>query len=133
MFPEYFDSFKKCGIVGQVLTGNRGKNIKLNTVSIREFSPKDFKGVDDAPYGGGPGMVMRPDVLKNALLKGVVEPGNYGEDFREQLHIVYPGPRGITWNFKKCKEFAKTHWSENTEKDLVFICGRYEGIDERLR
>ena len=76
-------------------------------------------------------MVMRADVLKEALMKGIVEEGNYGEDFKNKLHVVFPGPRGKTWDNSYCKDFAKRFSTEGS-KDLVFICGRYEGIDERF-
>ena len=101
-------------------------------ISLRNFSPKDFKGVDAAPFGGGAGMVMRPDVLKNSLIEGIVKPGNYGENYKEKLHIVFPNPRGKVWNNDSCKSFAQSAWSEDSKKDIVFICGRYEGIDQRF-
>ena len=132
LFPEYFTAFKEVGVAGQALSGNRGRGFELNTVLLRDYSPKDFKGCDDAPYGGGAGMVLRADVLKNALQKGVIESGEYGEDWREKLHIICPTPRGKTWNNELCKQFASTVWSEENPKDLVVVCGRYEGLDERF-
>lgn len=131
LFPNYFDSLINFGITGSALRGERGSGIEIKTVQLRNYTPKDYKGVDDSPFGGGAGMVMRADVLKEALMKGVVEEGNYGEDFRTKLHVVFPGPRGKTWNNSYCKEFASRFTHENS-KDLVFICGRYEGIDERF-
>ncbi len=132
LFPDYFKPLKELGVIGQTLQGDRGRGIELETVQISHFSPRSFKGVDAAPYGGGPGMVMRPDVLKEAILKGVVESGNYGQSWRERLHVVYTGPRGKVWNNISCKNFAKSYLVPESEKDLVFICGRYEGIDERF-
>lgn len=131
MFPNYFDSLINFGITGAALRGERGNPIEIKTVQLRNYTPKDYKGVDDAPYGGGAGMVMRADVLKEALIKGVVEAGAYGEDFRSKLHVVFPGPRGKTWDNGYCKDFA-ARFSCSDSKDLVFICGRYEGIDERF-
>jgi len=76
-------------------------------------------------------MVMRPDILETALLEGVVAQGAYDqEQIKEQLTIVCPGPRGTPWKNKVAKDFAVNHLAG--EKDLVFICGRYEGIDERF-
>lgn len=132
LFPEYFKPFIEVGVAAQALQGLRGEKRELNTVLLREYSPKGHKGVDDAPYGGGPGMVMRADVLKEALMKGVVQAGNYGEDFREKLHIVYTGPRGKVWNNQYCQDFANRFLTSDDSKDLVFICGRYEGVDERF-
>ena len=135
MFDSYFDKFTDLGVVGQTFRGDRGGEIsfELIPVSLPEFSPKGFKGVDGAPFGGGVGMIMRPDVLKEALLKGIVEAGNYSaENWREDIHIVCPAPRGRTWNHREAVSFAKEHFSVSSKKDLVFICGRYEGIDERF-
>ena len=131
LFPNYFDSLINFGITGAALRGERGNRIEVNTVQLRNYAPKDYKGVDDSPYGGGAGMVIRADVLKDALLNGVVEPGEYGDGYRNKLHIVFPGPRGRTWTNSYCKEFAN-RFSEDTSKDIVFICGRYEGVDERF-
>lgn len=131
LFPEYFEPLKNCGITGSALRGERDVSLEIHCVDPRHFTPKSFKGVDDAPYGGGPGMVMRADVLKDTLYNGIVIPHYSGEDVKERLHIVFPGPRGKTWNNTYCKDFARRFSLEST-KDLVFICGRYEGIDERF-
>ena len=100
LFPDFFNPFLESGVAGAALRGERGQKFEVNMVSLREFSPKNFKGVDAAPFGGGAGMVMRPDVLKNAIIEGIVEPGGYGEDFKNKLHIIFPNPRGKTWNNK---------------------------------
>ena len=131
LFPEYFSPLLNFGITGSALRGERGQKIEVHTVQLRNFTPKDYKGVDDSPYGGGAGMVMRADVLKAALMDGIVGPGNYGDNWKEKLHVVFPGPRGKTWNNEYCKNFAE-RFSAEKAKDLVFICGRYEGIDERF-
>ena len=131
LFPNYFDSLINFGITGSALRGERGAGIEIKTVQLRNYTPKDYKGVDDSPYGGGAGMVMRADVLKEAFLKGVVLEGNYGENFKSKLHVIFPGPRGKTWDNSYCKDFA-SRFSKEDSKDLVFICGRYEGIDERF-
>jgi tRNA (guanine37-N1)-methyltransferase len=87
----------------------------------------NYKAVDDTPYGGGPGMVMRPDVLANAFQEGVMIPGGYTD--KSQLTVIYTSPRGVPWNNQVAREFGT---QTMTDKDLVFICGRYEGIDERF-
>ncbi len=135
MFETYFEKFTDLGVIGQTFRGDRGGDIsyELIPVSLPSFSPKGFKGVDGAPFGGGVGMIMRPDVLKDALIKGVVEAGEYDkEKFREELHIVCPAPRGKVWSHEVAVDFAKKNFSKESKKDLVFICGRYEGIDERF-
>lgn len=130
LFPDYFDSLINSGIVGQALRGERGKAPEIITVQLRNFTTNDYKGVDDSPYGGGPGMVIRADVLKRSL-EYVVMAGNYGSDYKGKLHVVFPSPRGAVWSNSSAKEFAGQFSNENS-KDLVFICGRYEGIDERF-
>ncbi len=140
LLPEFFTPFLGLGVIGAALRGERGKKVEVELVPLSEYSPKSFKGVDGAPFGGGGGMVMRADVLKNALLKGVVEAGGYGGDYKKKLHVIYPGPKGKTWNNDVCKSLAKKLWSQESSsekaqamsKDMVFICGRYEGIDQRF-
>ncbi|MEE2742968.1 MAG: tRNA (guanosine(37)-N1)-methyltransferase TrmD [Bdellovibrionota bacterium] len=131
LFPDFFESFLETGLAGQALRGKRGVDLSVELVQLRDFSESSYKGVDDAPYGGGPGMVMRPDILKRAFLEGVIEKGQYGEDYKDKLHVVFPGPRGKRWNQEVCVDFSKRIWGEES-KDLVFICGRYEGVDERF-
>ena len=133
MFENYFIPLKEYGVLGSALRNERGGGIEFEMipVNLSPFNPKGFKGVDDAPFGGGVGMIMRSDILKEALLKGVVEPGGY-KDIKKELHIVCPSPRGKTWNNELAQEFAAKNLHPDSEKDLVFICGRYEGIDERF-
>lgn len=134
LFPNHFEALTEGGVVAQALTGMRdlpGGNIKLELLQLRDFSPKDYKGVDDKPYGGGQGVVMRADVLKNAL-DAIMEKGEYTGEILDNLHIVYTSPRGKTWSATYAREFAGLHWNKKSDKDLVFICGRYEGIDERF-
>ncbi|MDP7319210.1 MAG: tRNA (guanosine(37)-N1)-methyltransferase TrmD [Bacteriovoracaceae bacterium] len=135
MFDSYFDSFLEYGVLASVFKGERGGDIKFSfhSVSIPQYCKKGFKGVDDSPFGGGVGMIMRADVLKSALLEGVVAAGAYDpQKIKEQLHIVCPAPRGEVWSHEKAKEFATNYLSSKSDKDIVFICGRYEGIDERF-
>lgn len=139
LFPSYFDAFKEFGVVGKLLRRERKANgtdeIEFHVVSLSDYSDKGFKGVDDAPYGGGPGMVLRADVLKRALLEGVVEKGNYGVDFKQKLKVIFTGPRGKKWVQQGAQNMCQDFFSTNgiyANQDLVFIAGRYEGIDERF-
>lgn len=132
LFPEFFKPFLECGIAGQAFRGDRSEGdykFEVHTINIRDYSQTKYKSVDDSPYGGGPGMVMRADILKDALIKGVVEANGYKG--LEDLHVVYTSPRGRVWNNKVAREFGTGPLSENG-KDIVFICGRYEGVDERF-
>ena len=123
LFPSYFNEFFEKGVIGRVFAD---KKAQYETLYLGDYSPKDFKGVDDSPYGGGPGMVMRADVLK-ACLDDIVKKGGY-TDIQSDLEVIYTAPRGEVFTNLKAHEVAST----TLEKDLVFICGRYEGIDERF-
>lgn len=129
LFPEFFNPLLACGIAGQALRGERSGEIQFEviTVNIRDWGMGNYKAVDDTPYGGGPGMIMRPDVLAEAFKNGVMIPGGYAS--KDELTVIYTSPRGVVWNNEVAREFAVTQLSQ---KDLVFICGRYEGIDERF-
>lgn len=131
LFPEYFKPLLDCGIAGSALRGERSQEIKFEVqfVNIRDYSTTKYKSVDDTPYGGGPGMVMRADILRDALMKGVVHAGGY-ED-KSQLQVIFTSPRGRVWNNKLARSFGREVLSHPT-KDVVFICGRYEGVDERF-
>lgn len=131
LFPEMFKPFLECGIAGSAFRGERseGFQFELHFVNIRDYSTTKYRSVDDSPYGGGPGMVMRADILRDALVKGVQEAGEYNS--LEELEIIYTSPRGTVWNNKVARDFG-THVLGGTDKDVVFIAGRYEGIDERF-
>jgi tRNA (guanine37-N1)-methyltransferase len=133
MFPGYFAPLQEYGVVGSALRNERcdSGEFEFNTVYIADYCKKSFKGVDDSPFGGGVGMIMRPDVLENALLQGVVETGGYS-DIKSELEIVCPAPRGVVWGHTEARNFAQEALSFDVDKDIVFVCGRYEGIDERF-
>ncbi len=134
LFPEYFEPFLSYGVISKAFDSKDSK-ASLNFVQLRDFTKNSYKGVDDSPYGGGPGMVMRADILEKALLDGVVGAGGYSvTNFRDQLDIINFSPRGARWSSVKAREFANNYFIKNNviDKDIVFICGRYEGIDERF-
>lgn len=127
LFPEYFTPLMEAGVVGQALSNKRTTEdfeFVVHFLNPREFAKNNYKGVDDTPYGGGPGMVMRADILADTV-------NSIGP--RESLHIVYTAPRGKVWDDADARAFADKFYNPAKEgKDLVFICGRYEGIDERF-
>jgi tRNA (guanine37-N1)-methyltransferase len=129
LFPEFFAPLVSCGIAGQAFRGERSENVKfqIKTINIRDWGMGNYKAVDDTPYGGGPGMIMRADVMAEAFNEGILKAGGYSD--RSELHVIYTSPRGRVWNNEIAREFASTTM---IEKDLVFVCGRYEGIDERF-
>lgn len=130
LFPEMFKPFLECGIAGSALRGERAESLKFEVhfVNIRDYSTTKYKSVDDTPYGGGPGMVMRADILRDALVKGVQEAGGYHS--LSELQVIYTSPRGKVWDNKVAREFGVS--TLGGEKDVVFVAGRYEGIDERF-
>ncbi|HLT23008.1 MAG TPA: tRNA (guanosine(37)-N1)-methyltransferase TrmD [Bacteriovoracaceae bacterium] len=131
IFPEYFRPLIDCGITGSALRGERSQDelkFEVHLINIRDFSKTNYKSVDDTPYGGGPGMVMRADILRDALIDGIMKPFNIE---RENLRVIYTSPRGVVWNNQVAREFALTKLSSSVQ-DLVFIAGRYEGVDERF-
>ena len=112
LFPEIFP-----GPLGVSLLGNAMQNKlwELNLINIRDFAKDRHKSVDDTPYGGGAGMVMKPDVIEMAL--------NSISDFPGQR--VCLTPRGKRLSQQKVKKLS-------LEDGLVLLCGRYEGIDQRV-
>lgn len=115
IFPEMFSSYLKEGIQGRAIK-NRIVNVKI--VNIRDFANGSHKTTDDRPYGGGDGMVMKPDPIYRAL-KSVEKP-----DVRSLTVLL--SPQGKTFN----QAFA---WELSGLDQLILVCGRYEGVDERIR
>lgn len=111
LFPEMFDCLNK-SIIGKA---KEKKLIKINLVNIRDFSKDKHKKVDDTPYGGGAGMVMRPDVVYDA----------YDSVKTENTKVIYMTPQGKKLDQQKVEELSK-------EKHIILLCGHYEGIDQRV-
>jgi len=129
IFPDYFIPLVNYGVAGSALRGERGFPFEINIINLKDYSPFKYKNVDDSSFGGGPGMVIRADILKNAL-NSVIESGHY-TNLKEQLHVVYTSPRGKKWSNELARNYGIDYFA-NKRKDLLFICGRYEGIDERF-
>ncbi len=114
LFPEMFAP------VEQSIIGRAEKNnlIELNLINFREFSKDKQKHVDDCPYGGGAGMVIKPDVIYDAY-RSIVDKLDY------KPKLIYLTPQGKVFNQKIARELAN-------EKHLILLCGHYEGIDQRV-
>lgn len=112
LFPEMFEPIKT-SIIGRA---QEKKIININIINIRDFSKDKHKKVDDTPYGGGAGMVIRPDVVYDAYnsIKN-----------RENAKVIYLSPQGKKLNQKKVVNLSK-------EEHLILLCGHYEGIDQRV-
>lgn len=97
--------------------------LSLNLVNLRDFTADKHKTADDSPYGGGPGMVMKVDIIAKALKK--YQKVDNGKS-KVENRIILMCPTGQTLTQKKVKELANV-------KQLVILCGHYEGVDERVR
>ena len=111
LFPEMFEAMKT-SIVGRAAEKNI---IDINLINIRDFSEDKHNKVDDTPYGGGAGMVIKPDVVYSA----------YQAVKAEGAKVIYMSPQGKKLNQSKVEELSK-------EKHLIILCGHYEGIDQRV-
>ena len=111
LFPDMFASMQE-SIIGRAIEKNL---IEINPINIRDFSKDKHKKVDDTPYGGGAGMVIRPDVVYDA----------YNSIKDKNAKVIYLSPQGNLLNQKKVEELSK-------EEHLILLCGHYEGIDQRV-
>jgi len=117
LFPEFFESPFNVSIIKRAL--DKGL-IQIELINIRDFSRDKHKKVDDYPYGGGCGMVMKPEPIFEAV--EYVEKMIEGESRR----IILMSPQGKVFNQDLARQLSK-------EQNLIFICGHYEGIDERVK
>ena len=112
LYPEYFPGYLIKGLFGKAM---KEKIWNLETVNIRDYSFDKHKTVDDTPYGGGNGMLIKADVLAKSL----------DNNIKEKERIIYLSPKGKLFDYKYAKELSN-------EKTINFICGHFEGIDERI-
>ena len=111
LFPEMYAPLKESIIKRAQENGK----IEINIINIRDFSKDKHQKVDDTPYGGGAGMVIRPDVVYDA----------YKSLKNDKAKVIYLSPQGKTLNQEKVIELSK-------EENLILLCGHYEGIDQRV-
>lgn len=112
LFPNYFKGPFDESIIKRARENNL---VTINHVDLRNFGLGKHKRVDDRPFGGGPGMVMKPEPIKMAL----------NSVAREESHVVYLSPQGRLLKREKCLELSNY-------PHLILIAGHYEGIDERI-
>lgn len=112
VFPEMFPGPLAHSLAGKAL---EKKIWNYNIINIRDYATDKYGTVDDSPFGGGTGMVMRPDIVGNAIDKNI----------KKASKIIYPSPRGKVFTQKKALELVK-------QKNIAILCGRFEGIDERI-
>lgn len=118
LFPEMFEGPFDYSIIKNAINK---KKVIIEFINIRDFGIGRHKVVDDKSYGGGHGMILRVDVLERAIV--AVRDKKLGAKSQK---IILLSPHGKTFNQKKAKELANL-------KHLILVCGRYEGIDERIK
>lgn len=112
LFPEMFECMKT-GVIGKALDSGK---FSLRATDIREYSKNKHKKCDDYPFGGGAGMVMTPQPIYDTIQ--AIDPDR-------KCKRIFMSPKGITLSQKVVLELAK-------EDDLLFLCGHYEGVDQRI-
>tara|TARA_B100001146_G_scaffold129813_1_gene113973 strand:+ start:174 stop:887 length:714 start_codon:yes stop_codon:yes gene_type:complete len=115
LFPEMFPGPLGFSIIGKAL---EKKNWSLKLINIQNFSKKGPKYVDDKPYGGGSGMIIKSEIIHEALKKTI-------KKIKNNYSLIYLTPKGKKLDQKKIKRFIK-------KDNLILVCGKYEGIDQRV-
>ena len=114
LFPEMFSAVKEEGVISRAL---KNSIISIREWQLRDFSRNRYKNVDDKPYGGGAGMVMQVQPIRDCLAKI--------KELEPETKVIYLSPQGEPLNQKLVEKLAKFD-------SLTLLCGRYEGIDERV-
>ena len=115
LFPEMFPGPLGFSIIGKAL---EEKNWLLELIKLQNFSKKGPKYVDDKPYGGGSGMIIKSEIVHEALKQTI-------KKIKNNYSLVYLTPKGKKLDQKKIKRFIK-------KDNLILVCGKYEGIDQRV-
>jgi tRNA (guanine37-N1)-methyltransferase len=115
LFPELFESVLRASLLGRAIAAGL---VRVDFTSPRDFAPGKHRQVDDTPYGGGPGMVMKPEPLVAAIEAASVARG--------PAHKILLTPQGAVLDQAAVRRLA-------THPRLLLLCGRYEGVDERVR
>ena len=112
LYPDFFPGILSKGIYGRAIEKGLWN---LDVINIRDYAKDKHKTVDDTPYGGGEGMVLKPDVVAKAL----------DQNLKKNEKIIYLTPKGKTFDQNKAKKFLN-------EKKINILCGHFEGIDQRV-
>ncbi len=120
LFPEILSGYLQTSIMAKAVGAG---TIGYDIINLRQFGTGKHRTCDDTPFGGGAGMLLKPEPLATALKSiGMVEKTGAK---KRQARVIYPSPSGKSFTQAKAQELA-------AEEHLVFICGRYEGIDQRI-
>ena len=114
LFPEMFSAIKEEGVISRAL---KNSIISIREWQLRDFSSNKYKNVDDKPYGGGAGMVMQVKPIRDCLAKI--------KELEPDTKVIYLSPQGEPLNQKLVEDLTKFD-------SLTLLCGRYEGVDERV-
>lgn len=115
LFPEMFDGVLNSSMMWKAQTN---KSVEFRLVNLRDFGLGPRKQVDDTPYGGGDGMLLMPEPLFNAI--------NEAKKYDQTAKVVLLTPRGDRWKQSMAQTYA------DSDTGYIFVCGRYEGYDERI-
>lgn len=121
LFPDMFRAISESGVTARAVATGK---LTLASWNPRDFTEDNYRRVDDRPYGGGPGMVMLIEPLRRAIAAARAEAERLGV----QAPVIYLSPQGRQLNQVGVTELVASHG----EQGLILLCGRYEGIDERL-
>ena len=116
LFPDLIRSYLADALIAKAVEKNL---LSFEIINLRDFSDNAYKSVDDSPFGGGDGMLMRADILEKALFAAKTAQAN--------ARVVYLSPQGKVFNSEMAREFAG-----DLNREVIFICGRYAGIDQRF-
>lgn len=119
--PRMIEDFRGCSVIGRAAENGL---ISINVHDLRDFTSDRHRSIDDRPFGGGAGMVLKPEPLFACLDRLLGEVG-------VKSRLILLSPRGRRFAQSDAREYAS--WCEGGgERGLILICGRYEGVDERL-
>jgi tRNA (guanine37-N1)-methyltransferase len=118
LFPEFIDQLRNYSVIGRAI---RTGKIEIETINLRDFGLGSYKQVDDKPYGGGVGMLLRVDVLHQAIQKATAPWQAKSKNHR----IILISPDGKTFDQVKAEKLANLN-------EIILICGHYEGFDRRV-
>lgn len=123
IFPEMFVGPMTCSLLGKA---SEKRILSVNCHDIRSFTEDKHNKVDDRSFGGGPGMVLKPQPIYSALRKlGVKKKNGFYKNPYGKPYVIYMSPQGTVLNTRKIKALSKY-------EHLILLCGHYEGVDERV-
>lgn len=120
LFPESFDSYVSSSIIGRAV---RNGKIKIKFYNPRDYTKDKWRRVDQRPYGGGPGMVLEP----LSIIKAVDKALHKSKNLNRKSLVIWLSPSGKNFDNGQAERISKKY------DDVVIICGRYEGVDERVK